>query len=241
KFEEPKWPYIYFGDISRRESFLTDNIDPTDIYPKTCSRIGKKYQSDIPDLLTPEEIEEQKQINIDKEIEKYDASLENESQERNYGNSKNKGKKKRPKFKEETPVVLRGSKYELVYSKPDEWKDEKVNKYVKDIKEYHQEIKNMDLFDRALLELHKSKYDIDKSLSIMRNITLKDLDLPTWSKTEIEQFENAIMKYGHELQYVKQEVPTKRRKDIVQYFYIWKKTPRYKSIYYQFCKVHRPG
>jgi len=49
------------------------------------------------------------------------------------------------------------------------------------------------------------------------------------------------MKYGHELQYVKQEVPTKRRKDVVQYFYRWKKTPRYRLVYYQFCKFHRPG
>jgi len=73
-------------------------LDPTDIYPKTCSRLGKKYQSDIPDLLTPEEIEEQKKIDIDEEITKYDVSLENENQERTH-NSKSKGRKKRPKFK----------------------------------------------------------------------------------------------------------------------------------------------
>jgi len=53
----------------------------------------------------------------------------------------------------------------------------------------------MDLFDRALLELHKSNYNIDKSSSIMKNITLKDLDLPTWSSTEIKQFENGIVSY----------------------------------------------
>jgi len=242
QFEEPKWPYIYFGDISRRHSFLTDNLDPTDIFPKTCSRTGKKYQSEIPDLLTPEEIEEEKKINIDEQIIKYDASLENENQERSHNNnSKSKGRKKRGKFKEETPIGLRGSKYELVYSKPDDWKDEKVNEYIKNIKECHPEIQNMDLFDRALLELHKNNYDIDNSFSIMKKITLKDLDLPTWSKTEIKQFENGIIKYGHELQYVKQEVPTKRRKDVVQYFYRWKKTKRYRLIYSQFCKVHRPG
>ncbi|ORX63235.1 hypothetical protein BCR32DRAFT_293253 [Anaeromyces robustus] len=203
QFEEPKWPYIYFGDISRRYSFLNDNLDPTDIFPKTCK---------------------------------------NENQERSHNNnSKSKGRKKRGKFKEETPVGLRGSKYELVYSKPDDWEDEKVNNYVKNVKECHPEIQNMDLFDRALLELHKNNYDIDNSFSIMKKITLKDLDLPTWSKTEIKQFENGIIKYGHELQYVKQEVPTKRRKDVVQYFYRWKKTKRYRLIYSQFCKVHRPG
>ncbi|ORY26560.1 BAH-domain-containing protein, partial [Neocallimastix californiae] len=251
EFEEPKWPFIYFGDISRRNTFLTDNLDPTDIFPKTCSRVGKKYQSDIPDLLSPEEIENQKKVNLDEEISNYDTALENEIQERihnnhnhnhNNNNSKGKGRKKRGKIKEQdVPIALRGSKYELVYSKPDEWEDEKVNEYIKKVRDCHSEIKNMDLFDRALLELHKSNYDIDKSFSIMEKITLKDLDLPTWSKTEIKQFENGIIKYGHELQYVKQEVPTKRRKDVVQYFYRWKKSPRYRLIYSQFCKVHRPG
>jgi len=51
----------------------------------------------------------------------------------------------------------------------------------------------MDLFDRTLLELHKSNYNIDDSFSIMKDITLKDLDLPTWSKSEIKQFENGIV------------------------------------------------
>jgi len=74
-------------------------LDPTDIYPKTCSRLGKKYQSDIPDLLTPNEIEEQKKVNIDDEIMKYDASLENENQERSHNSFKSKGRKKRGKFK----------------------------------------------------------------------------------------------------------------------------------------------
>ncbi|KAK4517574.1 uncharacterized protein ATC70_000914 [Mucor velutinosus] len=100
---------------------------------------------------------------------------------------------------------------------------------------------NSDLLDRALQELEASNYDTETAYENMAKLNGDDFkNSVDWTPTEIEEFEQSIRKHGHDLNYVKASVRTKGMADIVRYFYQWKKTDRYKQVYSEWTKVHKP-
>lgn len=98
-----------------------------------------------------------------------------------------------------------------------------------------------DLFDRALLEPEKSNYDAAIALERMSWLTAKDFDdLIDWAAEEVAGFEEGIRTHGHNLYEVSKFVPSKQYKDVVRYFYKWKKTHRYEPVYSEWTRIYRP-
>jgi len=97
-----------------------------------------------------------------------------------------------------------------------------------------------DLIDRALLELQKSGFNADKALDEISGVQKQDFDIRDWTQKEIDAFEEGIRIYGHELFAIKKKVETRSMKDVVRFFYQWKKTERYQPVYSVFTKVHKP-
>jgi hypothetical protein len=52
--------------------------------------------------------------------------------------------------------------------------------------------------------------------------------LERWSPLEVALFEAALAEYGKEFHKVQGEIKTKTTNEIVDFYYVWKKTPHYK-------------
>lgn len=97
-----------------------------------------------------------------------------------------------------------------------------------------------DLIDRALSALQRSGFDADKALKEMTAVQKRDFDIVDWTPMEIDAFEEGIRLYGHELFAIKKKVETRSMKDVVRFFYQWKKTERYQPVYSVFTKINKP-
>ena len=62
--------------------------------------------------------------------------------------------------------------------------------------------------------------------------------IETWSPYEIALFEAALFHYGKEFHDVQKVVKTKTTKEIIDFYYVWKKTAHYKKWKEQFLSSH---
>ncbi|CAO3566578.1 unnamed protein product [Mortierella alpina] len=131
----------------------------------------------------------------------------------------------------------------LNYLKPSHISEEYVAGYMERVKELALPLPShsADVIDRALLTLEQSGYDADKALQDLALLKEKDLDVKDWTPEEVEAFEEGIRLYGHELFAIKKKVESRSMKDIVRFFYRWKKTERYQPVYSVFTKIHKPN
>ncbi|KAF9981891.1 putative PHD type zinc finger protein with BAH domain-containing protein [Mortierella antarctica] len=131
----------------------------------------------------------------------------------------------------------------LQYSKPSHISEEYVAAYMERVKGLTLPLPShsADIIDRALLALQQAAYDAEKAIKDLALIQKKDFDIEDWTPKEIEAFEEGIRLYGHELFAIKKKVETRSMKDIVRFFYQWKKTERYQSVYSVFTKIHKPN
>ncbi|KAF9356667.1 putative PHD type zinc finger protein with BAH domain-containing protein [Mortierella sp. NVP85] len=131
----------------------------------------------------------------------------------------------------------------LIYSKPSQLSDEYVTNYMDRVKALSLPlpIHSADLMDKALSTLQKSKFNADMALKEMTRIRKQDFELRDWTVKETDAFEEGIRLYGHELYAIKKKVETRSMRDIVRFFYIWKKTERYQPVYSVFTKVNKPN
>jgi hypothetical protein len=137
-----------------------------------------------------------------------------------------------------------GEKTATCLYRPGILSDEALDKYMKQVKQ----LKNLplaphssDLMDRALVELEEHNYDTSLALQSMSRLKKKDFKHAVdWSTEEINAFEQSIRDHGHDLNYAKKSVQTKEMGDIVRYFYQWKKTDRYETVYSEWTKIYRP-
>ncbi|KAK3835742.1 MAG: hypothetical protein J3R72DRAFT_451185 [Linnemannia gamsii] len=131
----------------------------------------------------------------------------------------------------------------LQYFKPSHISDEYVADYTNRVKELSLclPLHSADLMDRALSALQRSGFDADKALKEMTTVQKRDFDIVDWTPKEIELFEEGIRLYGHELFAIKKKVETRSMKDIVRFFYQWKKTERYQPVYSVFTKINKPN
>ena len=105
---------------------------------------------------------------------------------------------------------------------------------------YGLESPNANLIDTAISQLHTSEYNADEAFGIITSRSLEDLTQNNWNTEEIEAFESGIVKHGLELALLKPLVPTRTMKEVVHFYYKWKKSDRYVPTYSQFCKESRP-
>ncbi|KAF9906089.1 putative PHD type zinc finger protein with BAH domain-containing protein [Linnemannia zychae] len=131
----------------------------------------------------------------------------------------------------------------LQYCKPSHISDEYVAAYMNRVNDLSLCLPShsADLIDRALSTLQRSGFDADKAVKEMATVEKRDFDIVDWTPKEIELFEEGIRLYGHELFAIKKKVETRSMKDIVRFFYQWKKTERYQPVYSVFTKINKPN
>ncbi|KAF9919295.1 putative PHD type zinc finger protein with BAH domain-containing protein [Lobosporangium transversale] len=131
----------------------------------------------------------------------------------------------------------------LQYFKPSSVSEEYVASYISRLKDLNLplQIHSADLMDKALLTLQKHGFDANMALGEMSKLQKHDFDIEDWTAKEVEAFEEGIRLYGHELFAIKKKVETRSMKDIVRFFYHWKKTERYQPVYSVFTKINKPN
>ncbi|KAG1377651.1 hypothetical protein G6F61_006544 [Rhizopus arrhizus] len=248
------WPFRYFGVNTNMGDIL--DIDDR-IYPRAKSRIGPKYQANVPDWDATK-----------------NRSLSPVSESNSLSSSKSKTKKNDKKGKsvqrlssskrsvEPSPSdISSADNYEpfdrssmapirggddtvtCIY-RPGILNDEQVDDYMDQVKQLNNiplPSHSSDLMDRALYELEQGQYHTDIAFEKMSQLGPDDFEhIVDWSKKEIELFEQSIREHGHDLNYAKKSVGTKSMADIVRFFYQWKKTDRYEPVYSEWTKIFKP-
>ncbi|KAJ0121333.1 hypothetical protein J7T55_008497 [Diaporthe amygdali] len=253
-YQASLWPFRYLGMHCKIE----DALDYDDrIYPRASSRLGPRHQATVGNwpgravqFVKPLEIKKtgRKDGRHSKEIQ---ALLEKDKRER----------EQRPKWVQDEPFsgfVPRGLDFpeddpsctSTCLWKPAEDADggpvkdadndiiiseAGVDDYMNKARSMSKELGLPDrctnLEDIARDLLYKNNYDAEESL---RQLVKTDKSLfkePDLTASEQKKFEEAVAKFGSELQSVKRYVKTVPHKWIVRHYYKWKKTPQGKKIW----------
>ncbi|KAJ3213839.1 Mesoderm induction early response protein 3 [Dinochytrium kinnereticum] len=148
-------------------------------------------------------------------------------------------KKKYPleKFDKVINGVPRGLKDEIIFNHK-AITEAALNKFLEDVGTDSLKDKS-EITYLSLLELHKCDYDAQRAKEAMEN-TVKD-STKLWTDEERKSVSLGIQNFGHDLHAIHKQLKNKTMKDLVQYFYIWKKTEEYQTCYAKFCMKNRPG
>ena len=75
------------------------------------------------------------------------------------------------------------------------------------------------------------KYPLNavSTLSYLKSPLRRPRILETWSPLEIATFEAAISEYGKEFVSIQKEIGTKTTRQVIDFYYIWKKTSHYQE------------
>ncbi|KAI8385709.1 PHD-zinc-finger like domain-containing protein [Blakeslea trispora] len=258
------WPFRYFGV----NTHIRDILDVDDrIYPRVKSRIGTKYQANIPELGS---VASHRSLSPASDVQSPSSSISKTG-----NSSKAKKNEKRTKGQKNTTQTTNGSKRSAESSpkdtsislpsledvppqlpirggddtvtylyRPDVLSEPEMDHYMEEIKKMENTplpTHSSDFIDRALLELEHNNYQTDIAYRKMSRLTKADFKhLVEWTPREIEAFEQSIRDHGHDLNYAKSSVKTKSMADIVRFFYQWKKTDRYEPVYSEWTKIYRP-
>lgn len=261
-YQASLWPYRYLGMHCKIE----DALDYDDrIYPRASSRLGPRHQATVApwpgrtvQYVKPLEIKKtgRKDGRHSKEAQ---ALIEKDKRER----------EKRPKWIQDEPFagyLPRGE--DLPEDDPNctskcLWKPatSEDGEPVKDsdgdiiiseagIDDYMWTARAMtkqvgvpeqstNLEDIARNLLYKNNYDADKSLKELVKVDKALFKEPELSAAEQKKFEEAVGKFGSELQSVKKFVKTVPHRWIVRHYYKWKKTAQGRKIWGNYS--HRKG
>ncbi|ROV91264.1 hypothetical protein VSDG_07799 [Cytospora chrysosperma] len=261
-YQASLWPYRYLGMHCKIE----DALDYDDrIYPRASSRLGPRHQATVSpwpgrrvQYVKPLEIKKtgRKDGRHSKEVQ---ALIEKDKRER----------EQRPKWVQDEPFsgyIPRGE--DLPEDDPNctskcLWKpaEDQEDGHAKDtdgdiimsevsIDDYMDKARTMtkqlgvpdhctNLEDIARDLLYKNNYDAEKSLQQLAKVDKSAFKEPELSAAEQKKFEEAVGKFGSELQSVRRFVKTVPHKWIVRYYYKWKKTPQGKKIWGNYS--HRKG
>jgi PHD-finger len=86
--------------------------------------------------------------------------------------------------------------------------------------------------DKAFELLYKNDFHIDPALRQLKLVSnKKDLKNPVLKPEELKRFEDGVQKFGSELQTITKHVKTVKNRDIVRFYYMWKKTENGKRIW----------
>ncbi|XP_019852891.1 PREDICTED: mesoderm induction early response protein 1 [Amphimedon queenslandica] len=79
----------------------------------------------------------------------------------------------------------------------------------------------------ALCLLVNSQYDIDKALNKYREGAFDCKGMSPWTEEECRKFEIGLRTIGKDFFQLQKQVPTRTVKEVVEFYYLWKKTERY--------------
>ncbi|CAB4009202.1 arginine-glutamic acid dipeptide repeats -like, partial [Paramuricea clavata] len=78
----------------------------------------------------------------------------------------------------------------------------------------------------ALQVLHKSKYDTDRALQSLVKRPFPKTSRMNWTEDDNKKFVKGLRQFGKNFYKIRKELlPEKETGDLVEYYYIWKKTP----------------
>lgn len=237
------WPYRYLGIHCKPE----DALDYDDrIYPRAGSRQGPKHQATVLpwpgrplQLVKPLEIKKSSRKD-GKPSKETLAAIEADKVVR----------ETRPKWIQDEPpgYVARGE--DLDNDDPNNsaqllWKpadavgatvtDTDIDKYMDSALALAPSLnlpkRSTNLMDVARDTLFREEYDTAKSLKMIPKTDRMDFKEPEFNATELKKFEEGVGKFGSELYQVRRLVKTVEHKDMVRFYYTWKKTDRGKQIW----------
>lgn len=87
------------------------------------------------------------------------------------------------------------------------------------------------LLDVALETLHAHAFDDDQAIKALMAMDRKAFKEPDLTSTELKKFEDGVSKFGSEWYNIKKHVKTMKPKDVVRFYYTWKKTARGKQVW----------
>lgn len=235
------WPYRYLGIHCKPE----DALDYDDrIYPRAGSRQGPKHQATVlpwygrpVELVKPLEFKRGGKTN-NKLSKEALAALEAEKLAR----------ETRPKWVQDEPpgYVARGEDYDnddpnntaqLLWKPPaaSSITDAEIDGYMSTAMGFASSLNlpklSTNLQDVARDELYKNHFDTSKALKAIPKTDKARFKEPDLNPAELKKFEEAVGKFGSELYHVSRHVKTVKHRDIVRFYYTWKKTDRGKQIW----------
>lgn len=86
-----------------------------------------------------------------------------------------------------------------------------------------------DKLSRRLGTFHQFPLEHMSALAYLKSPLRKISIMERWSPLEIALFEASLARYGKEFHSIQEEIRTKSTKEIVEFYYIWKKTSHYKK------------
>ena len=82
--------------------------------------------------------------------------------------------------------------------------------------------------EAALFTLHKHNYQITSALADTSQHTALYKPMKPWSEKECELFENGLRMYGKQFNVIQKNlISTRTISEVIQFYYLWKKTERY--------------
>ncbi|ORX47405.1 BAH-domain-containing protein [Hesseltinella vesiculosa] len=229
------WPFRYYGI----HTTIKDIEDAEDrIYPLATGRIGARYQANVPETLSPDDWYSDHAVEI--------LSPPLDPKQLDSQQKLKRGRPIRPREENDRDPAMaieRGTDetVTLLFKQPTQLDDEALNTYMTEVRALPSPISSTspDLYDIALHLLQVNKGDTQTALAQFKEWT----DFPyctSWSYDEIKAFEHSISNHGHDLHAMKQYLTSKTMPEIVRFFYQWKKSNRYKSVYSHWTEVYRP-
>ena len=228
------------------------------IYPRAKSRIGIKYQATVADWDTTNNRSLSPTVSDTQSPKTMLKSKKGERKKLNMQGAKSSQKRSAEaspsaepmdidtfEVSTETMIPMRGGDDTITcLYKPGILSDSKVDDYMDQVKALQNiplKPYSSDLMDRALFELELNSYNTESALEAMQDLQASDFKhIVEWSQKEMDAFEQSIREHGHDLNFAKNSVQTKSMADIVRYFYQWKKTDRYETVYSDWTKIYKP-
>lgn len=89
--------------------------------------------------------------------------------------------------------------------------------------------------ERILYLLHQCEYDTEEAFRRFQLLPEPASDAEIWSEEECKNFEKVLQFHGKKFNYVQKLVPSKSVKDVVAFYYFWKRSERYDSFINDKC------
>ncbi|KAL2757453.1 hypothetical protein ACRALDRAFT_1039744 [Sodiomyces alcalophilus JCM 7366] len=246
-YQASLWPWRYLGMHCKPE----DALDYDDrIYPRASTRVGPRHQATV--LPWPgRPVQYMKPLEY-KRSGKKDSKMSKEAQAA-YEAEKARREKLPKWFQDEPPgYVARGEDCDsddpgatatLLWKPPpagDNGQEEKtkIDQYMSRAKEMAIPLglpeNSTNLLDVALETYMHSGYSADRALKVLSETEKAAFKEPDLTPAEQKKFEEAVSKYGSELQLITRHIKTVPYGAIVRYYYTWKKTKQGRQIWGNF-------
>ncbi|KAK9456125.1 BAH domain-containing protein [Dipodascopsis uninucleata] len=258
KKEISLWPYRYLGIHCTLEDVL-DNNDR--IFPRAASRIGNKHQAVVPEwggrpvqFIESSPVKTKKKRHSKQQAKRgnLQAILSNEVKSESEDTSppavslssqlSNRNLSLDDPWVQEKPpgYIKRGGDdtVELMWKWPPNIPEKVIDDFLIQAEPYAEKLGikgySSNFMDSALYSLMKCDFQTNSALVEVSKFTRDTLKEPTLTVDEIRRFEDGVRKFGSELHPVFKAVGTVSSRDIVRFYYLWKKTPNGHAIWDNF-------